>query len=63
MYNYNLPKEQFQLLNKNFETMISKICYKVEEHFDDDYIKYIVNSSISRKHFEPIMRKYFNKLI
>ena len=63
MYNYNLPKEQFQLLNKNFETMISKICYKVEEHFDDDYIKYILNSSISRKHFEPIMRKYFNNLI
>ena len=63
IYNYNLPKEQFQLLNKNFQTMISKICYKVEEHYDDDYIKYIMNSSISRKHFEPIMRKYFNNLI
>jgi inorganic pyrophosphatase/exopolyphosphatase len=63
IYNYNLPKEKFQLLNKNFETMITKICYKVEEHYDDDYIKYILNFSISRKHFEPIMRKYFNKLI
>ena len=63
IYNYNLPKEKFQLLNKNFETMITKICYKVEEQYDDDYIKYILNFSISRKHFEPIMRKYFNKLI
>ena len=63
IYNYNLSREKFQYINKTIQTMVSKICYKVEEHFDDDYIKYILNSSISRKHFEPIMRKYFNKLI
>ena len=42
--------------------MFSKICYKFEENYDN-CVKYIMISSISRKHFEPIMRKYFNNII
>jgi hypothetical protein len=63
IYNYNLSREKFQYINKTIQTMVSKICYKFEEKYDDDCVKYIMISSISRKHFEPIMRKYFNNII
>jgi len=63
IYNYNLSREKFQFINKTIQTMVSKICYKFEEKYDDDCVKYIMISSISRKHFEPIMRKYFNNII
>ena len=35
--------------------MVSKICYKFEEKYDDDCVKYIMISSISRKHFEALI--------
>ena len=63
IYNYNLSKEKFQYINKTIQTIVSKICYKFEENYDDDCVKYIMISSISRKHFEPIMRKYLNNII
>jgi hypothetical protein len=60
-----MNKIDFELMIKGIYSLLGIHCYKKQKiEFDinagKSFHRFYVHQSISRKHFEPIIREYFN---
>ncbi len=59
LFNYNLNQINFNILINDLKKILNNKCLKIE-NISNNQIKFYVDNSISRKHFEPIIKNLFN---
>ena len=65
IFNYHMSNIDFELMIKGIYSLLGIHCYKKEKiEFNiktgKSFHRFYAHQSISRKHFEPIIREYFN---